>query len=138
MIVNHPMKTIVLVVEDQPDIRKLVSMTLDFGDYEIHEAETGQGALHMVRALRPDVVLLDAATAGDEDGSRECEKNKQTRELSATLVVMWTAQGQPTDVEAGSRAGCDAYLAKPFSPLELIDTVERLLESRGRRNGPAA
>lgn len=126
------MKTIVLVVDDQPDIRKLIRMTLDSSKYELHEVENGQGALHTVEVVRPHVVLLDATIPGSVDGYAVCAQIKKAPELSSTLVVLITARGQPVDMVAGASAGCDGYLTKPFSPLELIDTVERLMESRGR------
>jgi CheY-like chemotaxis protein len=56
-----------------------------------------------------------------------CERIKQNPHTSHTKVVLLTARGQKTDLEAGKRAGCDAYLVKPFSPLQLIDTIEQLL-----------
>lgn len=126
------MKKIVLVVEDQPDIRKLIRMTLDFGDFEVHEAENGTGGLRMVEGLRPNIVLLDVMMPGELDGYQVCSRIKGENALAHTMVVMLTARGQQADLAAGQQAGCDAYLTKPFSPLELIDTVESLLERQAR------
>lgn len=121
------MKKIILVVEDQPDIRKLITMTLEFGDYEVHEADNGAAGLKLVAALRPNVVLLDVMMPGELDGFQVCERIKHDPATAATMVAMLTARGQQSDFETGSKAGCDAYLTKPFSPLELIDTVDSLL-----------
>lgn len=121
-------KTVILVVEDQPDIRKLIRLTLDFGDYEVHEADNGEAGLHQVHALRPALVLLDVMMPGLLDGYQVCAKIKGDPRTRATPVVMLTARGQQSDFEAGRAAGANAYLTKPFSPLELIDTVEKLLE----------
>ncbi|NTV09667.1 MAG: response regulator [Zoogloea sp.] len=126
------MKKIVLVVEDQPDIRKLIRMTLDFGHFEVHEADNGPNALHMMQAIRPNIVLLDVMMPGGLDGFQVCRQIKQDAATARTMVVMLTARGQQADMAAGHQAGCDAYLTKPFSPLELIDTVEGLLETQDR------
>ncbi|WP_374259824.1 response regulator transcription factor [Zoogloea sp.] len=126
------MKSIVLVVEDQPDIRKLIRMTLDFGEFEVHEAENGVSGLRMVGAVRPHIVLLDVMMPGELDGFQVCRRIKDDRELGTTMVVMLTARGQQADLDAGREAGADAYLTKPFSPLELIEKVEALLERQAR------
>ncbi|MEY2632276.1 MAG: hypothetical protein RIR00_930 [Pseudomonadota bacterium] len=121
-------KPIILIVEDQQDIRKLIRMTLDFGTFELHEADNGESGWHMVRGLKPSLVLLDVMMPGALDGYQVCSKIKAEPQLRATPVVLLTARGQETDFAAGKAAGADGYLTKPFSPLQLIDTVERLLE----------
>jgi DNA-binding response OmpR family regulator len=116
----------ILIVEDQPDICKLIRMTLEFGDFEIHEAHDGESGLNMARAIRPTVMLLDVMMPGLLDGYQVCTRIKQDPDLKAIRVVMLTARGQATDLAAGEAAGADAYLVKPFSPLELIDRVEAM------------
>lgn len=120
---NH-MRHRILIVEDQPDIRKLITMTLEFGDYELHEAENGDDGYHKAIALQPHVMLLDVMMPGSMDGLQVCAKLKQAPGHRGTRIVMLTARGQQTDIEAGLKAGADAYLIKPFSPLELMDLVE--------------
>ena len=117
----------ILIVEDQPDICKLVRMTLEFGDFEIHEAHDGESGLNMARAIQPGVILLDVMMPGLLDGYQVCDRIKKDPELRAIKVAMLTARGQATDLAAGEAAGADAYLVKPFSPLELIDRVESLV-----------
>lgn len=119
-----------LIIEDQADIRKLIRLTLNIGDYELHEADNGEAGWHMVRALRPSVVLLDVMMPGMLDGYQVCRKIKDDPNLFSTVVILLTARGQQSDIEAGHAAGADAYLIKPFSPLELIDTVDLALEKR--------
>lgn len=116
-----------LIIEDQSDIRKLIRLTLDIGDYELHEADNGETGWHMVRAVRPAVVLLDVMMPGMLDGYQVCRKIKDDPDLAGTVVILLTARGQQSDVEAGRAAGADSYLIKPFSPLELIDTVDLAL-----------
>jgi DNA-binding response OmpR family regulator len=119
----------ILIVEDQPDICKLIRMTLEFGDFEIHEANDGESGLNMARAIKPTVMLLDVMMPGLLDGYQVCTRIKQDPELKKIQVVMLTARGQATDLAAGEAAGADAYLVKPFSPLELIDRVEAMAGS---------
>ncbi len=116
----------ILIVEDQSDICKLIRMTLEFGDFEIHEAHDGEAGLNMARAIRPTVMLLDVMMPGLLDGYQVCARIKADPVLKHIQVVMLTARGQATDLAAGEAAGADAYLVKPFSPLELIERVEAM------------
>ena len=117
----------VLIVEDQADIRKLIRMTLEFESYEIHEASDGAFGLRMAIAVLPDIVLLDVMMPGEMDGLQVCQAIKSNPALASVKVVLLTARGQAGDREAGKRAGADEYLVKPFSPLHLMDTIERLM-----------
>jgi two-component system phosphate regulon response regulator PhoB len=117
----------VLIVEDQADIRKLIRMTLEFEDYEIHEASDGASGLRMARHLKPDLMLLDVMMPGELDGLQVCHHVKSDAQTQHIRVVLLTARGQARDREVGREAGADEYLVKPFSPLQLIETIERLL-----------
>jgi DNA-binding response OmpR family regulator len=119
----------ILIVEDQADIRKLIRMTLEFGDFELHEAPDGESGLNLARVVRPHVMLLDVMMPGLLDGYQVCRHIKEDPDLRAIQVIMLTARGQAADVAAGEKAGADAYLVKPFSPLELIDRVEAMVTS---------
>ena len=117
-----------LVVDDQPDIRKLIMMTMECENFELHETDNGEDAWTIAQKLRPALVLLDVMMPGALDGYQVCEKIKADPTLgSFTKVILLTARGQKTDIERGHEAGCDAYLVKPFSPIELLDTVDRLV-----------
>jgi CheY-like chemotaxis protein len=117
----------VLIVEDQADIRKLIRMTLKFEPYEIHEAADGAFGLRMAGAVKPDLMLLDVMMPGELDGLQVCERIKTDPATRDIKVVLLTARGQVRDRESGQQAGADEYLVKPFSPLQLIETIERLL-----------
>lgn len=121
---------VILIVEDQADIRSLIRMTLEMGDNEIHEAENGDSGWHMVKALRPDLVLLDVMMPGTLDGYQVCQKIRGEPAFRDLPVIMLTARGQQSDFEMGRKVGATAYLTKPFSPLELIDTVDSHLQAR--------
>lgn len=117
----------ILIVEDQPDIRKLIRMTLEFEDFEIHEAADGAFGLRMAAAVGPELVLLDVMMPGELDGLQVCQRIKSDPKLQHIKVVLLTARGQARDREAGQSVGADEYLVKPFSPLQLIETIERLV-----------
>lgn len=120
------MSTRILIVEDHADIRKLIHMTLEFENYEIHEASSAQEGLEATQRLRPQLLLLDVMMPGAMNGLDLCRRVKSDPALGAPQVVLLTARGQSQDIEAGMHAGADAYLLKPFSPLKLIETIERL------------
>ena len=116
-----------LIVEDQADLRKLVRMMLEFEGYDLHEAVNGAEGLRKAIEILPDLILLDVMMPGELDGLAVCARVRAEPVLRHTRVVLMSARSQPADVEVGVRAGADAYLVKPFSPLRLIETIERLL-----------
>ncbi len=116
----------VLIVEDQPEIRELIRMTLEMEDFEIHEAANGRDGLAAAQKLSPNIVLLDVMMPGGIDGFAVCEQLRRDPQLKRTRVVMLTARAQAEDHARGKSAGADAYLVKPFSPRELLSVVSRM------------
>ena len=116
----------VLIVEDHADIRRLIRMTLEFEDCDIAEANNGASGLEAAAQSIPDVVLLDVMMPGEIDGLEACRRIKSDPRFHATHVVMLSARGAAMDLERGHGAGADAYLVKPFSPLQLIQVIENL------------
>lgn len=116
----------ILIVEDHADIRRLIRMTLEFENHEIHETANADDGLEAVRRLRPHLLLLDIMMPGKMGGLDLCRQVKSDPSLGAPWVVLLTARGQSKDIEAGMNAGADAYLLKPFSPLKLIETIDSL------------
>jgi len=116
----------ILLVDDHADIRRLIRMTLEFEDYEIYEAADGESALRVARQVRPDFVLTDVMMPGPVDGLEVCRRIKADPDLRDTHVMVVSARGQARDREAGMQAGADTYLVKPFSPLQLIDSLSQL------------
>ena len=125
----------ILIIEDQSDIRRLIRWTLEFEDYEIHEAATGPDGLAAAAALKPDLILLDVMMPGGLDGFQVCTQIKADPALKHTPVIILTARSQLRDREAGERAGADAFLAKPFSPLELVETVGGMVKQSAGGTG---
>ena len=126
------MSCISLVVEDQADIRKLIRMTLEFENHEIHEVADAPTALLHAAAMMPDLVLLDVMMPGEFDGLEACRRLRADARFADTRIILLSARGQSADIAAGLAAGADAYVLKPFSPLKLLETI------RGCMSGAAA
>lgn len=119
----------ILIVDDQPEVRELVSVTLEVGPYQIMTASTGQEALDVAREELPDLMLLDVMLpGGGPDGLDVCRELKASSQTRDIFIVMLTSKGQDRDKQLGMEAGADDYFIKPFSPLELINKVEDVLE----------
>jgi two-component system, OmpR family, phosphate regulon response regulator PhoB len=121
------MKTI-LIVDDQPEVRELVCVTLEIGPYTMLTASNGDEALAMARKHHPDLILLDVQMPGGSlDGIGVCRTLKKAPETRDITIIMLTAKGQDWDKQVGIDAGADDYFVKPFSPLHLMNKVEEVL-----------
>jgi two-component system chemotaxis response regulator CheY len=116
----------VLVVDDDPFIRKLVATTLeDVSEFELHEAADGVEALEVAIREQPAIVFLDVDMPR-MDGIDACRRMRSDPATSETTIVMLTAvHGDHVEREAED-AGADLFLTKPFSPLDLLRLVDRL------------
>jgi CheY-like chemotaxis protein len=117
----------VLICDDEEVLRALVRATLDDGAYRVIEAEDGDQSLELAREARPDLIVLDMMMPG-RSGLDVLRELRSDPELAAIPVVMLTARARVSDRDAALAAGADRYLAKPFSPLELISVVEELVD----------
>jgi two-component system phosphate regulon response regulator PhoB len=118
----------VLVVDDKPGVRELLTATLDVGDFELIEADNGLSAVNAARAHHPDLIILDVMMPGTLDGIGVCATLKKDPKTSDITILMLTALGQDADKARGYEAGADDYFVKPFSPRELLDKVYGILE----------
>ncbi len=116
----------ILIVDDQPVIRRLLSVTLG-SEYEILEAEDGLGALEAIRRHHPKVVLLDVMMPGAMDGLQVLDAIKGDPLTQDILVAMVTARGQAADGDDARQRGADAYFVKPFSPHQVLAWVRSKL-----------
>jgi len=113
----------ILVVDDEPRIRDLVRMNLEMEHYRVLEAGDGEEALEQLREHLPDLVVLDVMMPA-MDGF---ETLKAIREVSTVPVIMLTVRQSEQDRIRGLDLGADDYLAKPFSPRELLSRIRALL-----------
>lgn len=114
---------IALVVDDDPDIRAMVSIKLRAAGYEVHEEADGEGGLAAIRELAPSVVLLDWMMPR-MNGLEVLQHVRSDPSIATTPVILLTARAQEDAVERGFAAGADDYVIKPFSPRELMSRVE--------------
>lgn len=122
------MKRSVLVVDDDPFVRRLIATTLeDVAEFELHEAADGVDALEVALRERPTLVFLDVDMPR-LDGIEACRRMRaEDASASATIVMLTAAHGDSVERQAED-AGADLFLTKPFSPLELLRLVDRLGE----------
>ena len=118
--------TQILVVDDEPTIVQTVQAYLEREGYTVYTALDGPSALKAARAFRPDIIILDIMLPGI-DG---LEVLRQLRQESEVYVLMLTAKTDETDRVVGLTMGADDYLAKPFSPRELVARVKAILRRR--------
>ena len=128
-----PPRPCVLVVEDEPNIRELVSLHLRLEHAVPVEAEDGRSALELARQKRFDLVILDLMLPG-LDGLTVCRAIRKDSPNQATPILMLTARREENDKVLGLDSGADDYLAKPFGVRELMARVRALLRRSGRES----
>jgi len=118
--------TTVLIADDEPNVRLLVTTLVASARYNVLEAADGEEAWALLRRHRPALAILDVQMPG-RTGLALARAIKDDPALAGTHVILLTARAQANDVAAGRLAGADAYLTKPFSPLELLGAIEQAL-----------
>ena len=116
----------VLIADDEPHVVELVRVTLQDERVHVYDAANGETALVLADTLIPNLVLLDVHLP-DVSGLDVCRALRGRPRLATARIVMLTAAAQQDDVARGLAAGADDYLTKPFSPLRLLELVDRLL-----------
>jgi DNA-binding response OmpR family regulator len=121
----------VLVVEDDPDIADLIRRYLHKGGFEVDVCGSGRDALRAVAARQPDLLVLDLMLP-EVSGLEICRMVRSDEKTAAIPIIMVTARAEESERIAGLDLGADDYLAKPFSPGELVARVRALLRRRAR------
>jgi len=127
--------TRILVVEDDPDIAQLVAHYLEKSGFSVDRLANGRDALVSIAAHAPDVLVLDLMLP-QVDGLEICRVVRGNEATAGIPIIMLTARAEESDRIVGLEIGADDYLAKPFSPNELVARV-RALVRRAQRAGPA-
>ena len=115
----------VLIVDDDPDIQRLVSYNLTQAGFEVVTAENGRRALEVVHKHPPDLIILDLMLP-DVDGMEVCRTLRQREDSRRIPIVMLTARSEEIDRVIGFELGADDYVMKPFSPRELVLRVKSI------------
>jgi two-component system cell cycle response regulator DivK len=116
----------ILVIEDQEDNRRILRDLLTSTGYEVIEALTGVEGVTAAETHRPDLILMDAQLPGI-DGYEATRRIKAIPNLQKVPIIMVTSYALSGDDVKAFEAGCDAYVAKPFSPRELLAQIREYL-----------
>jgi two-component system alkaline phosphatase synthesis response regulator PhoP len=122
-------KESIVVVEDEDDIRELLSYNLTKEGYRVTCAASGEEALNLASAAPPDLVLLDLMLPG-MDGLEVCRRLKREPQAREIPIIMLTAKGEEADIVIGLELGADDYITKPFSPRVLLARIRTALRRR--------
>lgn len=116
----------ILVVEDEPDMRTIITRVLEMNEYEVIIATTGQEALDETYQRNPDLILLDV-TLPDASGYEICSRLKQDPSKMNIPILFLSARTQKKDIDRGFEAKANGYITKPFDPFQLLDRVKNTL-----------
>ena len=116
----------ILVVDDQPDLRLLIRLTLRALG-EVSQASSAEAALAQLAQSVPDLLILDVRLGDGIGGLELCRKLKDAPATAGMKIMLLSACGQQSDVAAGLAAGADYYMVKPFSPEALVEAAAGLL-----------
>ena len=116
----------ILVVDDEPDIRDVLRLTLEAEGYEVHEAADGEEGVRQVQKVGPHLVLLDYKMP-KMLGPEVCKAIRKDVLLQSLPIIMLTSKGESSDKVEGINAGADDYVTKPFDPPELLARVRMIL-----------
>ncbi len=123
-------ETVVVIVEDDPNIADLVELYLRRDGFRPFQAGTGERALEVIAERKPKLILLDIGLPGELDGLDVC---RSVRATSNVPIIFLTARDDEVDRVLGLELGADDYVTKPFSPRELVARVKTILR---RSDGP--
>ncbi len=117
---------LVLIVEDEKDIRELLAFNLEREGFEVLQAEDGLMGLELARARHPHIILLDVMLP-KKDGFQVCRDLERDASTAHIPIIMLTARGEEVDRIVGLELGADDYVVKPFSVRELILRIRAIL-----------
>ena len=116
----------ILVVEDQPDSRRIIRDMLAHTDYEVTEVENGEEALAAIAKQRPDLILMDVQLPV-MDGYTATRRIKADPALRSIPIIAVTSYALDGEAKVAKAAGCDDYVRKPYSPRELLAKIRQHL-----------
>lgn len=118
----------ILVAEDDPSILISIEFLLKNAGYSVTIVSSGNRAWEILQSAAPDLAVLDVMLPAI-DGLELCRRIRTMSGLASTKVLMLSARGRDTEINAGLQTGADAYMTKPFSTRDFLETVARLLAS---------
>lgn len=128
---SDPSALLILVAEDEREIRELIVFSLQMAGFRVLAVPNGREALDQAVIIAPDLILMDVRMP-KMDGFEACRALKQQEKTKNIPVVFLSAKGQEGDIETGYEAGADAYFLKPFTPDELSGRLIKILTKYGK------
>lgn len=125
------MNKTIAVIDDEPDILRLVGLHLKKASYNVREFADAASFMMFLQSEIPDLIILDLMLP-DEDGFSVCRRLRQDPSYSFIPIIMLTARTQEHDKITGLDLGADDYITKPFSPRELVARVKAILRRTGK------
>ncbi len=120
------MKNLIMLVDDEPNLRELLRQMLELGGFEVVEAEDGLEALEKLEEVVPDVMILDVMMP-NLDGVSLCKRLRADSAYARLPIIMVSGKTQHKAVREGLAAGANQYLCKPITVQELLQSVRSLL-----------
>ncbi len=117
----------ILIADDNENIRDALTYLLEDEGYQLRLAKDGAEAIIITREFRPDVLFLDIMMP-EINGYDVCRTIKSDPGLKDTYIIMLTAKGQVAEQEKGRQVGADEYIVKPFSPMEILTKIKKILD----------
>lgn len=117
----------ILVADDDPGVLKLIRLTLELEGFEVDAVMDGSAALAEIRTGTYDLAVLDIMMPM-LDGVDVCRAVKADAATAAVPVILLSAKAQARDIDIGMAAGADRYMTKPFEPLDLVESIQGLLQ----------
>jgi len=116
----------ILVIEDEPEMRRNIATLLRYRDYEAIEAENGRKGVELARRIKPDLILCDVMMP-ELDGYGVLQALQQDTSLALVPFIFLTAKGEKEDLRSGMNLGADDYLTKPVANNDLVNAIEARL-----------
>ena len=118
--------TKILIAEDDKDIRDLIVLTLQFNGFEVTSVEDGAAAVEKAKSDTFDIILMDVRMPR-MTGYEACRRLKEIDHTANIPVIFLSAKGQDAEIQTGIDAGASDYILKPFSPDDLVEKINRIL-----------
>jgi two-component system cell cycle response regulator DivK len=120
----------ILVVEDQEDLRAILRDLLTASDFEVIEAADGRAGVEKAQSERPDLILMDIQLPG-LDGYEAMGQIRSDAGLAKTPIIAVSSFAMKGDEEKARASGCDGYVTKPYSPMQLLRMIRGFLPDKG-------
>lgn len=119
----------IVIIDDEPDIRDILSYNLIKEGFKVHQAENGKEGIELCKSIKPDLVILDVMMPG-MDGVEVCENLRKTPGLENVLICFLTARNEDYSQIAGLDAGADDYISKPIKPRVFVSRIHALIRRK--------